>query len=218
MTPTLLLLAALAGEPPPLADAPVPAGALQGPSSARLAAPVTVRFVDGFPDEPTPMMPQGGARARGSSPAPAEGLRTFTLDVARRHFEEAKWGKAAGKGRELVIRSVALTVSQGPVYNATVVVDRVQDGRRLGQATGQGTSWVDRSNQHLAAAFAGPFAGLAAHDASSPKARQDATAIRLATLRALDSALYQLAAYWSGEQLADEYRRQAQEGQNKGKK
>lgn len=221
----LLCAAADSVEPPPLVDKEPPAAALQGAASGRLARDVTVRFADSYTFDPVPLTPQNGGKATSGTPRPHEALSTYTLAISRRHFEDAAWGTAKnkGKGREVVIKRVGVLVQQGPHYQVTIDVDRLEDGRRKGSATGQGFAMPDRTNDRIAASFAPGLLGLAAaQDANSPKARKDAAAIEVATLRALDSAMLQLAAYWSGEQLQEEYRQKAlqdmKSSQTKGKK
>jgi hypothetical protein len=208
MLPALaLLLAAAPGEVPPLQDKEPPPAATSGLSSPRLAAPVLVRLDPKFPEDGTPLTPQEGGQARGTTGVPRQALSTYALAIARRHFEEATWADKPGKGRELVIKSVTLLVQRGPVYQAQVVVDRVENGKRLGQATGTGVAVPDRTGDRLAAGFAGPFAALAAEDANRPKAAKDARSIEIAVLKSLDAALVQLAAYWASEQANAELMR-----------
>jgi hypothetical protein len=222
MRVSMVLLAVLcAGDVPELLDEEVPAGALTGSYSApRLAAAVTLRLDDTFPVDPTPITPQAGGTLKSRTAEPRMVLSTYAPAITRRYFEDARWGteKTKGKGRELVIKSVALTVTPGPNYQAQVMVDRVMDGKRLGQGTGQGYASPDRSSERVAAGFAGPFAGLVVQDSMAPKAKKDAGAIRIAVLRALDSAVMQLGAYWANEQYAEELQRKALEQINKGKK
>lgn len=222
MIATVALLLLLASpEPIPLLDQEPPAAALQGTSSPRLARSVSVRFDASFSDEPTPLTPDSGAKSNASTMQPKVSLARYTLATARRHFEDATWAKEgeAGKGREVVIKRVVVQVRQGPVYTVQVMLDRVEDGRRLGTATGTGVAVPDRTNDRMAAAFIpGPFGFVAGQDASSPKAKKDAAHIELATLRAVDNALLQLAAYWSGEQLTQEYQQKALEQQAKAAK
>jgi len=217
----LVIATARDAETPDLVDKEPPAAALQGPASGRLARDVTIRFADAYSFEPVPLTPQNGGKATSATPQPHASLAAYTLSIARRHFEEAAWGtdKTAGKGREVVISRIAVLVQQGPHYQVNVDVDRRENGRRKGSATGQGHAAPDRSSDRMAAAFAPGFLGAAAaHDANTPKARKDAAAIEVATLRALDSAMLQLAAYWAGEQLADEYREKALEPHKSRKK
>lgn len=206
-----VVLALTASEFPPFEDKDPPPAAVNGPSSGRLALPVTVRFDSRLTGDPIPMTPQQGGRATGTTMAPLNALTRHGLGIARRHFRDATWNKnakAAGKGREVVIKQVTLLVTQGPTYQAQVVVDRYENGERLGQATGSGYSAPDRTNDRMAAAFAPGLLGMAAAaDANKPKAGKDAAVIETAVLRAFDQALLQLAAYWSGEQEAAKYRK-----------
>lgn len=213
MHPALLgfvLASSLAGAPAnlPLQDAEPPGAYLEGSSSPRLALPVTVRFDDAYGPDPTPLTQQQGGRAVSASRAPSAALVKYTLAVARRHFEDARWGESERGLRELVLRSVTVKFAPGPFYTAQVTVDRYHGGRRLGQATGTGMAQPDRSGQRVAAAFAGPFGAVVHHDANQPRAEEDAKVIASATLRALDSALQQLSAYWSNEQQAEALRQQ----------
>lgn len=225
------LLFALPAELPSPKDRPVPPGTLTGPSSGRLALPV-VLDVDAElarrPELPVQVADRPGQK-RGDTTVPTEALLLHSLDVARRHFEDAEWSddtrrladegapprakkrsknKKRGKGRFVVVKSVEIEAREGPMYTVRVIVDRIEDGRRLGQATGTGIATPDRTRERRSAAFApGILGAVAARKASAPKADKDAEAIRMATLRALDSALLQLSAYWAGEQAAERYRR-----------
>ncbi|MEW5849895.1 MAG: hypothetical protein AB2A00_13960 [Myxococcota bacterium] len=213
---TALLLAATA-LPTPADETPPPA-ALNGTASPRLALPITVIIDEKAFEKPTPLLPQQGGAAKGTSEVPVNALSHYSLHVARRHFEEAGWDAKVGEGREVVIKQVKLMVTQGPTYTANVDVERRQDGKRLGMATGIGFAAPDRTNDRMAAAFVpGPFGMAAAHDASRPKAKQDAVVIEQAVLRGLDSAMMQLAAYWSGEQMQEKYMKQAAEQMNQSK-
>lgn len=217
---TVLLSAAPAPAPAPaaapqvarvLSDEDAPAAWYQGNSSARLAAPVVIRFDGAVVDTLTLTAASGGASG-GTTDAPATALRKHTPAVARRHFEEAKWTTEVGKGRELVLKSVSATFHPGPSYQVQVIVDRVQDGRRLGQATGTGMASADHTADRTRATWApGPWGRAAAHQANSPHPVEDAPVIQQATIRALDSALLQLAAYWAGEQQAEAMQKQAME-------
>jgi hypothetical protein len=187
-------------------DAP-DAAAFQGAGSGRLAAPVSLRFDGQFIGAVT--VESNGGKSAGTTDAAANALRKYSLNVSRRHFEDAKWSTASGKGNELVIKSVAVTFYQGPSYTVRVTVERVQDGRRLGQAMGSGTASADRSTQRAKAAWApGPWAMNAA---TAARPDQDAPTIEVAAIRGLDSALQQASAYWYGEQRVEEAQRKAQE-------
>ncbi|HEY3449647.1 MAG TPA: hypothetical protein VGK67_25055 [Myxococcales bacterium] len=227
MTPCAVLLALLAAAAPVqaqpmaplapagpakvLADEDPPAASYQGNSSARLAAPVVVRFDPAFQDL-TPVLAANGGASEGTTNAASAVLSRNTPAVARRHFEEAKWTTGTGKGRELVIKSVTVTFRQGPSYQVQVIVDRVQDGRRLGQATGSGQAAADHSKDQARARWApGPWGRAAHNEASRPHISEDAPVIQQATIRALDTALNQLGAVWGSEQQAEMYRKQAEE-------
>lgn len=200
-----------------LSDEPVRQGALQGPSSTRLAKPVTVTFGKHYAAKAK--LSDANGKPKGESSAPDETIRRHALEVARRHFEDSSWAKDATapkkakkgkkkKGREIVIQSVTLVVNPGPSYRATVVIDRVQDGRRLGQATGQGFGMPDRTNERQAAAFAPGVLGLAmSHKANKARPSEDSGSIETAVLQALDSACLQLAAPWAGEQMMEDMQR-----------
>ncbi|MGC4117943.1 MAG: hypothetical protein QM765_26025 [Myxococcales bacterium] len=181
------------------ADEDPPANWLQGNSSPRLAAPVVVRFDPAFQDV-VPVAANSGSASDGSTNAASLSLSKHTPSVARRHFQEAKWTTGAGKGRELVIKSVAVTFSQGPNYRVQVVVDRVEDGRRLGQVTGNGSATADHSKDKARANWApGPWGRAARNEASRPHLPDDNPVIAQATVRAVDQALKQLASTWERE-------------------
>src|SRR5688572_29226977 len=119
----LALCAALAMAAPPLSDDEPPDAALQATSSPRLALPVKVRFDDGYSFEPVGLTPQAGGKPASTSEQPHLSLSRFTLGIARRHFEDAKWADAKDsgkKGRVVMIKKVVLLVSPGPNYNAQV--------------------------------------------------------------------------------------------------
>jgi len=206
--------AALAGETSGGADAEPPAAALTGASSARLAKPVVITYGKEFPKGELTLVKQDGKATSQVSDVPSMALRRYARAIARRHFEDAsftapasstKKGKKGEPVRELVVQSVVVVVNQGPSYQARVVVDRVQDGKRLGQATGQGFAMPDRTTERQRAAFVPGVFGLAAsHKASQANADKDAAAIETAVVQALDSACLQLAAYWSGEQMIED--------------
>jgi hypothetical protein len=204
---------------PPLADEEVPDGTLQGPSSTRYARDVTFTFSPRAVKKDVVLAVPGTKQDRGTSAAPTEALGQYALEIARRHFEDAGWdtrlvpgdvlkGKATKppkKGRVVVIKSISLEVRDGPAYTATVVVERVEDGRRRGSATGRGVATPDNSRARRNASFAPGLLGVAARNkVARPNAERDAAAIEQATLRALDSALLQLAAVWAGEQATEE--------------
>ncbi len=198
------------GPAAPNADETPDASAFQTAGSARLAAPVAVRFDDHFAGT-VAVEAQVGGKSSGTSDAAGAALHRYSLNVARRHFEEAGWDTAPGKGRELVIKTVAVVFNQGPTYQVHVTVDRVQDGRRLGQAQGTGMAQADRSRDRAKAAWApGPWGSAAMRSAMDARPAEDAPIIQTATIRALDSALQQLSVVWAGEQAAEAARAQAQ--------
>jgi hypothetical protein len=193
-----------------LSDEAADPSAFQTPGASRLAAPVVVRFDDQFVGN-VDLTPQAGGKAEATSDAPDSALRRFSLGVARRHFEDAKWASNVGKGRELVIKSVGVSFYQGPSYQVKVTVDRVQDGHRLGQSQGTGMAQADHAKARAGAAWApGPWGAAATHNAMKPNPTEDAPVIQTATIRALDTALNQLGAVWANEQQADAIRAQNQ--------
>lgn len=232
---TLCLLLATAGvETPALQDEQPAANTYNGPSSARFARGVTLRFDDKLP-EATPVASRARpGRTIGESSVGVVALRRFALSSARRHFEDARWDAPAGKdgaeknrakknrvkkkkrrkqkhptmGREVVIRQISIEASDGPSYNVIVQVDRVSNGRRLGSATGRGYGMPDRTRERTAAAFApGVLGMIAGQKAMKPNLDKDHAVIEQAVLRALDSALLQLSAVWASEQLVEEMQR-----------
>lgn len=92
----------------------------------------------------------------------------------------------------------------------TVVADRYEGERRIGQATGQGYGYPDRRAQRTGAAYAGPFGGFVHENANQAKGEEDGVTLRVATVAAIDSALLQLAAVWQGEQLGAQMRAEGQ--------
>ncbi|MGC4117944.1 MAG: hypothetical protein QM765_26030 [Myxococcales bacterium] len=227
MTPLALLLATFLGAAPiqaqpiapaapaapakVLADEDPPTTWYQGNSSARLAAPVVIRFDPAFQDL-TPVVANNGGASEGTTAAASAMLSRYSPSIARRHFEDAKWTTGSGKGLELVIKSASVTYYPGPSYQVQVIVDRVQDGRRLGQATGSGHAAADHGKDRARAAWApGPWGRAAHNEASRPHLEQDAPVIQQAALRAFDTALNQLGAVWGSEQQAEMYRKQAEE-------
>jgi len=201
---TLLLLAAL----PAVSDVEPPAAALTAPSSVRMALPVTLRFDDSLTDHVTPLVKKTTGAIEAQSRDPLWALARFAPGVARRHFEQAAWGP---KGeRSVVVKSVSVVWTDGPSYEARVVVDRYEGERRLGQATGSGYAMADRSKARLGAAWAGPFAPAVNLEVGKAKPEEDGAVIRQATVAALDSALLQLAQAWAGEQLVAQARADAE--------
>jgi TolB-like protein len=193
-----------------------PQAALTGPSSARLAKPVVVKYGPDFPTGEITFLKSDGKESSQTSDVPMAALKTYALGVARRHFEDASFTAPSSKGakkgakgaepvREIVIQSVSVVVNQGPSYQVRVVVDRVQDGKRLGQATGQGYAVPDRTTERARAAFVpGIFGAVASQKASQANANKDAATVEIAVVQALDSACLQLAAYWAGEQMVED--------------
>ena len=180
-----------------------------GSSSSRLALPVVIRFDEKFVEKlPVTESNSGGVDAY-SNAAPAA-LRRYAPALARRHFEEARWTVEVGKGREIVIRNIGVTYSSGPYYQVQVVVDRVQDGHRLGQATGRGSASANHQADRIKASWGGAYGAQAANDAYRPKPEEDAFVIGQAAVQALDNALYQLASVWSSEQQRDAILKAAQ--------
>ncbi len=204
-----LLLASAFASLPAVQDLEPPAAALSGPSSTRLALPVEVRFDDGLTDDISKLVRKDTGQAEGATREPVWAVARFAPAVARRHFEQARWGGKQAE-RALVVKSVSVVWSPGPSYEVKVVVDRYEGEHRLGQATGSGWAMPDRSGERVGAAFAGPFAPIVHNDANQPKPQDDGLVIRQATVTALDSAFYQLAAVWSGEQLTAKYRADAE--------
>ena len=204
-----LIAIALFASIPKGEDFPPPPAALTTPSSARLALPVTVRFDEAMQTDISPLVKKDSGASAGSSREPVYALARFSLGVARRHFEDAKWADKNGE-RTLVVKSVAVTWTDGPRYEVSVVVDRYEGDHRLGQATGTGYGMGDRTAQRQGAAFAGPFGGMVHNEASQAKAEDDGVVIRQATVQALDTALNQLSAYWNGEQMQAKARADAE--------
>jgi hypothetical protein len=211
MTSTLLLLAVLASMPEG-ADYEAPAAALKGPSSSRLALPVAVRFDESLTDDVSKLVNEqsGAADPAHQTREPVWAVSRYALSVARRHFEQASWGDKKAP-RSIVVKSVSCSWRDGPHYECKVVVDRYDGARRLGQATGSGFGYADRTAERQGAAWAGPFSGAAMAEAGKPRPKDDGVVIRHATVAALDQALYQLAAVWAGEQLSAEMMKKAQD-------
>lgn len=202
---TLILLAAM----PAVSDVEPPAAALTGPSSVRMALPVTLRFDEALTDDVTPLVKKATGAVEAQSRDPVWALARFAPGVARRHFEQAAWGPRGGE-RSVVVKSVSVVWSEGPSYEARVVVDRYEGERRIGQATGSGYALADRTRQRLGAAYAGPFAPVVNVDVGKAKPEEDGAVIRQATVAALDSALMQLAQAWAGEQAVARARADAE--------
>lgn len=197
---TALALLAVLASMPQKQDLEPPATALTGPSSTRLALPVTMRFDVGLTDDISDLVRKDTGKSESRSREPVWAVARHGPAIARRHFEEAKWNETDGD-RALVVKSVSVVWTPGPHYEVKVVVDRYEAGRRVGQATGTGYGFPDRTGQRVGAAFAGPFGHVVNNDANQAKGEDDGLVIRSATVAALDNALYQLAAVWAGEQL-----------------
>jgi hypothetical protein len=195
------LLFALLASLPSTQDVEPPGAALTGPSSARLALPVIVRFDDSVQSEVTDLVSATGATDKAlNSKDPIAALSQFAPAIARRHFEQAKWGDKTGE-RSIVIKSVSVSWRDGPSYEIKVVVDRYEGERRLGQSSGSGFATANRTGQRQGAAWAGPFGGAVMNKANKPNAQTDGTVLQQATIAAFDSALMQLSAVWNGEQM-----------------
>lgn len=198
---TVLLLAAPAETAPALdlVDLEAPPAAYQLGASPRLAPAVRVRLDDAFPTQALPLNPaSGNGPADGATLAPLGAVKKHSLATARRHFEDAKWTGGRNRGRELVVRSATVLFHPGPSYQVQLTVDRYEDGRRLGQATGSGFAQADRRADQTRAAFVpGPWGFAARNEAQKPRPAEDAVTIELAAVRALDHAFLQLGAVWA---------------------
>lgn len=209
----LALLAVLTAMPEKM-DLEPPATALTGPSSARLALPVSMRFDVSVKDDVSNLVRKDNGATESRSREPVYAVARYGPAVARRHFQEAKWNETDGD-RAIVVKSVAVSYAPGPHYEVKVVVDRYEGGKRIGQATGSGWGTPDRTGQRVGAAFAGPFGHVVNNDANQAKGEEDGLVLRSATVAALDNALFQLAAVWSGEQMVQEAMKQQQQQQQK---
>lgn len=204
---SLALLAVLAAMPEKM-DLEPHAAALTGPSSARLALPVTVRFDVTLTDDVSNLVRKDTGKTESRSREPVYAVARYAPAVARRHFEEAKWNETDGD-RAIVVKSVSVSYAPGPHYEVKVVVDRYEGGKRVGQATGSGYGTPDRTGQRVGAAWAGPFGHAVREDANQAKGEEDGLVLRSATVAALDNALFQLAAVWAGEQMMQKAMEQA---------
>lgn len=204
----LPLLALLASMPTP-ADLEPPAAALTGPSSTRLALPVTIRFDDTLTDDVSSLVKKDTGRAEGASREPVWAVARYAAAIARRHFEQASWGTKNAE-RTLVVKNVSVGWTEGPSYEVKVVIDRYDGDHRVGQATGSGWGNPDRSGQRAGAAWAGPFGGIVHANANQAKADEDGVTLRTATVAAIDSAMMQLGMVWAGEQLGAKMRADAE--------
>lgn len=205
MTPLLLVFHLLAADPLPAPPPPPPASpdgeltdvepkqyTFQLGSSARFAPAVKLRLAADFPSAALQVGSHNTGEQHGWTWAPLQALKKYSPAVARRHFEDARWGK--GGGKELVLKAVSVVGSPGPSYQVQVVVDREENGKRLGQATGTGHAQTERKGEKTGAAWAGYWGRGAYNEAVRPRPDEDATTIAQATLRALDHALMQLSA------------------------
>lgn len=206
----LALALSLTAPPPPGEDLQPPAGALTGMASARLAAPVAIAFDVGINDDVTPLVKNDGSSRAGGTREVVWSLARFAPAIARRHFEDAKWTDPKAT-RSIVIKSASVTFRSGPFYEVKVEVDRYDGKKRLGQASGTGYGQGTRTTaQQTGGAYAAAFGVKVDNGATEADPAQDAAVIRAATLQALDSALMQLAAVWSGEQLMQKAREDAE--------
>jgi len=208
----LLLLPLAAADTPQFSDETPAANTYNGPSSARFAKSVTVVLDKELPEAVQVARQQKPDTYYGETDEVTTAIRKFALSSARRHFESAEW-PAAGKkpkkhptgGREVVIRRISVEAAQGPSYNVIVEVDRVDNGKRKGSATGRGFGMPDRTKERTQAAFApGVFGVVAGQKAMAPNLKKDGPVIEQAVLRALDNAFLQLAAVWAGEQMVED--------------
>lgn len=207
---TGVLLAAVGAMPAPQDQEPPAVPGLGLASAGRMAHKVTVRFSEKIAPEVGIVSRTGGKPTGAKTGEPVDALSRYSLALARRFFEDAKWGtpRNRGKGRELVITSIKVLSQRGPLYEVQVQVERRENGKRLGQGSGMGMVAPDRHSQRMGAAFApGLLGAAAAHDANRPKASKDQVAIMQATLQAMERAIMPLASYWAGEQMAADARR-----------
>ena len=198
------LLAVLTSMPQPQ-DLEPPAAALTGPSSTRLAMPITLRFDELFTDDVSALIKKGSGAPEGASREPVWAVARFGPSIARRHFEQATWG-GKGSPRAVVVKSISVVWSDGPRYEVKVVVDRYEGARRIGQASGSGWGIPDRRAQRAGAAWAGPFGGIVRANANEAKGEEDGLILRSATVAAFDAALMQLGAVWQSEQTVAQMR------------
>ncbi len=201
---------------PALADEEPADGTFQGPTSAYLARPAVITF--GKKMGPTSTVTWQGkpGQVYGETPTVREAISRYALSSARRHFEDASWpDKKTKKPKyEVRIKKVTVEAAKGPSYNVIVEVERVEKGRRRGNATGRGFAMPDRTNQRIGASMVPGLFGMAArHKVSQPSLDKDAKVIEVATLRALDNALLQTAAIWAGEQRVEDMQKQYRNGQ-----
>lgn len=199
---------------PALADEEPADGTYQGPTSSYLARPAVITFGDKLGASTKVTWQNKPGQTYGETTAVREAIAKYGLATARRHFEDASW-PPVGKNKkkkpryEMRIKKVTVQASKGPAYNVTVEMERVEQGRRRGSATGRGYGAPDRTNQRYGAAMVPGIFGMAArHKASQPSLQKDAKMIEVATVRALDNAIYQTAMIWAGEQRIEEMQKQ----------
>lgn len=104
---TALPLLALLASMPVNGDFEPPPGSLVGPSSARLALPIALRFDDTFTDDVSKLIKKDSGAAEGASREPAWAVARYLPAVARRHFEQAAWSPKNTE-RTVVIKSVSV--------------------------------------------------------------------------------------------------------------
>ena len=203
-----LLLIALSGVPAG-EDLPLPPNVTLGPASTRLALPVAIAFDPAFTDDVTQLVKDDNTTRAGGTRDPLWAVARFGPNVARRHFEDAKWTDPLP--RSVVIKRVAVMFRSGPHYEVTVEVDRYEGTRRLGQASGKGYGMGQRNQaQRTGAAYANMFGGKPKNGLTEADPTADAEVIRNATLQALDSALMQLSMTWGAEQMMQKAREDAE--------
>lgn len=203
-------VSATAAKMPAQADHEAPAVPGMGLSSGHLAKPVTLRLASTLTPEVEVIGRQSGKPSGMMTSAPVDAVSEYSLSVARRFFQEAKWGsgKAPGKGRELVVKSIKVLAQPGPLYEVQVDVERYENGKRVGQSTGTGMTSPDRAGARRGAGMIGGWAGAAVrNDVNQAKASKDGAAITQATLQALERAVFNASAFWAGEQMAADARK-----------
>lgn len=204
----LTLLVAVAAMPAGQ-DQPLPPGVTLQSASARLALPVVISWDSSLVDPQISLVKDDNTTRAGSTDVPVNAIAQYGAEVARRHFEKASWTEAIP--RSIVIKRIAVMFRTGPHYEVTVDVDRYEGDRRLGQASGKGYGQGARNQaQRTGAAYANMFGARPKNGLTEANPVADAEVIRNATLQALDSALLQTAAIWSGEQYAQKLREDAE--------
>ncbi len=206
----LLALALVLGELPAQEDLPLPASALTGPASARFALPVSITLGAGLTDDATVLVKDDGSTRAGSTRDVVGSLSRFAPNVARRHFEDARWADPSLL-RTVVISSVSVKWRSGPYYEVHVEVERFEGSRRVGQASGTGYATASRNQgQRVGAGYAAAFGVRVKNGLTEANPASDGEAIKSATLQAFDSALMQLSAVWGGEQMMAKAREDAE--------